>query len=111
MAFATPGDIERVLPWKFTTLSSPTIGAVEDLLARHSAVVSTLLRAKGVPEPQPGSDGFFYCQLIVVYRVSAEILRFRAMEGEQALAQLAQYYDVLAQGLQDKLEANPQAFA
>lgn len=110
--FATVGDIERMLPWKFSTMSSPTIGMVEDCLARHSAAVSTMLRAKGVAAPDRGSDGYRYCQLLVVYRVVAEILRYRAVEGsDQNLAQLATYYDTLAQQLQEKLEANPQAFA
>lgn len=110
-AFATVGDVERMLPWKFSTMSSPTIGMVEDCLARHSAAVSSLLRAKGVSAPQQDSEGYRYCQLIVVYRTIAEILRFRAIEtGEANLTQLATYYDTLAQQLQERMEANPQAF-
>ena len=110
--FATVADIERMVPWKFSNLSSPTLAMVEDSLARHSAVVETMLRAKGVSAPQENTNGYRMCQLIVVYHTVAEILRYRGVEtGDGNLVQLATYYDQLALEMKKQLEANPQAFA
>ena len=112
MNYATPADIERMLPWKFTNTSSPTLAMVEDTIARFSAVVNTSLKAKGVNPPQENTDAWNMCQLIVVYHTCAEILRYRGIEtGEGSLVQLAQYYDQLAFELRKHLDANPQAFS
>lgn len=105
--FLDVADVERMVPWRFSELSAPTAAAVQDMIARHSAALVSLLRSKGLEPPEPGSNGYLTCQQIVLYQVLADILRYRYMEGDQAAGALAQYYDQLALTLISRLEQNP----
>lgn len=112
VVFATVADVERMLPWKFTAASSPTVGMVEDSLRRHSATVLSVLKSKGMDAPSEGSRGYYFCQLLVLYLTAAEILRYRSLEtGDRQVLETATYYDTLAKDLLSRLENNPQSVA
>ena len=110
-SFATVADIETLLGFKFTSASSPTEAQVADLINRHSASLSILLKARGVAEPAQGTDAYEYCKLIVTYAVAADVLRRRALEEDRDVSQMAMELDRKVQELKQVLADAPQAFA
>lgn len=108
--FGSVEQVEELLPFRFTSTSSPTRAQVESLLAAHSAALVLRLRALGVPLPPSGSAAYLALSRIVVLLTACDVLRRRAVEEGQPVSQMAELMRQEAENLTQLVTQAPQAF-